>query len=114
MLACVRLLISIVLFKDIIFAIAALNYKIWWKVLTTRDFGIPQSRPRVYILAIRSDSMLSEFAWPEPEPMKDIEGFLQKGAPRKTRENLGPTAAKVLAMAEEHIRQDGGFPESSR
>lgn len=38
-----------------------LGYKVDWKVLNTRDYGIPQNRERVYIVGTKGD-----FSWPSP------------------------------------------------
>lgn len=42
-----------------------LGYEVDWRLLNASDFGVPQLRPRVVIVAVRSDR--SEFfGWPEP------------------------------------------------
>ena len=33
----------------------AASYKVWWKILDTRDYGIPHRRHRWYLVAIRED-----------------------------------------------------------
>ena len=43
-----------------------LGYTSSWKLLNASDFGVPQLRPRVILVAVRSD--LGEFHWPEPNP----------------------------------------------
>ncbi|CAE7205290.1 hhaIM [Symbiodinium sp. CCMP2592] len=42
-----------------------LNYDLHMKVLNTQDFGIPQSRRRLYMVAIREDQKVKAFKWPE-------------------------------------------------
>lgn len=42
------------------------GYKVFMKVLNTKDFGIPQSRPRVYIVAIHESAYRHKFKWPKP------------------------------------------------
>eukprot|EP00438_Fugacium_kawagutii_P029611 Skav235425 [mRNA] locus=scaffold924:581231:582244:+ [translate_table: standard] len=42
------------------------GYKVYMKVLNTLEYGIPQSRPRVYIVAIHEDAMQYPFKWPKP------------------------------------------------
>ena len=51
------------LFKDIF---RTLQYKTYAKVLNSKDYAIPQSRPRVYIVAVLSSAMQSKFRWPKP------------------------------------------------
>jgi DNA (cytosine-5)-methyltransferase 1 len=101
----------LVSWKEIIREIVSLGYKLYWKVISTREHGIPQSRPRVYIVAIRSDSLLSEMKWPDEEPMKPIELFLKKDSERKQKDDLGTTAKAVLKKALSQIRAAGGHPK---
>ncbi len=42
-----------------------LGYTIDWRLLNASDFGVPQLRPRVAIVAVRSE-YADRFAWPEP------------------------------------------------
>eukprot|EP00969_Alexandrium_andersonii_P208385 9204060-Alexandrium_andersonii.AAC.1 len=46
-------------------------------------FGVPQSRPRVWIIAIRSDVLAKQFAWPKPHPQAcaNIDSFLDPDIP---------------------------------
>lgn len=45
----------------------ALGYSVDWRLLNASDFGVPQLRPRVVIVAIRSD-MADAFDWPTALP----------------------------------------------
>ncbi|OKH71931.1 modification methylase [Mycobacterium sp. SWH-M3] len=40
-----------------------LGYKASWQLLSASDFGVPQLRPRVIMVAMRDD--MGEFTWPE-------------------------------------------------
>jgi DNA-cytosine methyltransferase len=42
-----------------------LGYTVEWKVLNTKDNGIPQSRPRVYIVAIRTRHLFKSISFPK-------------------------------------------------
>lgn len=44
-----------------------LGYVIDWRLLNSSDFGVPQLRPRVVIVAIRND-LVEAFDWPEVKP----------------------------------------------
>lgn len=46
-----------------------LGYNTYWKVLNSKDYGIPQSRNRVYIISIRKDIDNGLFEFPEPIPL---------------------------------------------
>jgi DNA (cytosine-5)-methyltransferase 1 len=47
-------------FQDIITKITSLSYTVSWKVLNSKDFGVPQNRNRVFIIAGPTD-----FTFPE-------------------------------------------------
>lgn len=48
-----------------------LGYQIAYKVLNTKDYGIPQNRERIFIVAIRNDIYIPfMFRFPEKEPLK--------------------------------------------
>ena len=42
-------------FGRIIEVLESLGYVVHWKILNARDFGLPQNRPRVFIVSIRAD-----------------------------------------------------------
>jgi DNA (cytosine-5)-methyltransferase 1 len=39
------------------------GYTVYWKVLNAKDFGVPQNRQRIYIIAFRENVL---FSWPQP------------------------------------------------
>ena len=40
-------------------------YHVFTKVLSSKDFGVPHHRERIYIIAIRRDVFTGTFQWPE-------------------------------------------------
>ena len=42
------------------------SYEIYYRCINTLQFGLPQSRPRVYIVGIRRDKLEKPFRFPEP------------------------------------------------
>lgn len=42
------------------------GYNIFYKVLRSSDYGVPQARERVYIVGFRKDLKVRDFAFPEP------------------------------------------------
>jgi DNA (cytosine-5)-methyltransferase 1 len=52
--------------KIIIETFEEIGYKVYYKVLNSKDFGVPQNRERIYIVAFRNDIDSSTFAFPEP------------------------------------------------
>ena len=50
-------------------------YNVQWKVLNTKDYGIPQNRERVFIVGTRKDKRY-HFSWPSPKKMKPLDSFV--------------------------------------
>ncbi len=61
--------------NTILSKLSDVGYKVQYQVLTSRDYGIPQSRKRLYIVGIRSD-LPTTYSFPPPQKlttfMKDI------------------------------------------
>lgn len=53
-------------FKVITKTFEDLGYKVFYKVLNSKDFGVPQNRERIYIVAFRNDINADDFTFPEP------------------------------------------------
>lgn len=54
------------------------GYKVFWDVLNSIDYGVPQMRERIYFVGIRKD-LISEdfyFEFPKPRPRKNLEDYL--------------------------------------
>ena len=45
-------------------------YNIYYKILNTKNFGIPQNRPRIYIIGIKKSRQKKKFIFPEPKLYK--------------------------------------------
>lgn len=52
-------------FKIIKRAFEQIGYTVYDKILNSRDFGVPQNRERIYIVAFRNDIDSSTFAFPK-------------------------------------------------
>ena len=66
-------------FKIITKTFENLGYKVYYKVLNSKDFGVPQNRERIYIVAFRNDINSSNFAFPEPvDTSKVIRDILEE------------------------------------
>jgi DNA (cytosine-5)-methyltransferase 1 len=46
-----------------------IGYNSYWKVLNSKDYGIPHSRNRIYIVSIRKDIDDGTFEFPTPVPL---------------------------------------------
>lgn len=53
-------------FKVIEKAFEQIGYNVYSKVLNSKDFGVPQNRERIYIVAFRKDIDSSSFEFPKP------------------------------------------------
>ena len=81
------------------------NYIVSWRVLNTADNGIPQNRPRLYIIGLlRSacpavESSLASFNWPRPEcmPLNAVLGPDHKLGLERQQPRPGTSAKKPLA-----------------
>jgi len=61
-------------FKHIIASLAKIGtYNIYWKVLNTKDYGIPQNRERLFIVGTTR-----EFDWPLGVACKNVQSFIDK------------------------------------
>jgi len=52
-------------FKVITKTFEDLGYRVFYKVLNSKDFGVPQNRERIYIVAFRNDINAENFNFPE-------------------------------------------------
>lgn len=56
-----------------------LGYKVFSKILNSRDFGVPQNRERIYIVAFRNDIAPDEFVFPQgTDNTKRIRDIVEK------------------------------------
>lgn len=86
-------------FAVIVGTLEQMGYKVFHRILNSRDFGVPQNRERIYIVAFREDVAPAEFAFPEgagsPRVIRDI----MDEAPVPARYYLSET---YLATLERH------------
>jgi DNA-cytosine methyltransferase len=52
-------------------ALTGMGYNTFVDVLNTKQHGVPQNRERLYLVAIRADSMKHDFKFPAPFPLAD-------------------------------------------
>lgn len=55
-------------FKVIKNEFEAIGYRFFYKILNSRDFGVPQTRERIYMVAFREDYARDDFEFRFPEP----------------------------------------------
>lgn len=55
-----------------------LGYSFYYKVLNAADYGIPQKRERIYMVAFRNDLNINDFEFPKTIPLlKNVENILE-------------------------------------
>ena len=60
--------------------LAALKYKVVFKILNTKNFAVPQSRPRVYLLGVSEEICSGKLEMPKERTKPvDLHHFLNKG-----------------------------------
>lgn len=56
-----------------------IGYTVHEKILNSRNFGVPQNRERIYIVAFRNDIDSSSFVFPEPvDSNKQLQDIIEK------------------------------------
>lgn len=68
-------------FKVICKTFEELGYKVFHKILNSKDFGVPQNRERIYIVAFRDDIAPEKFIFPEKtDDTKRIKDIIEEEA----------------------------------
>ena len=97
-------------FKVIKGAFEQIGYKVYDKVLNSKDFGVPQNRERIYIVCFREDIDSSGFKFPEPtDTTKTIRDILED-APISPKYYLSDVYMETLRRHRAHHESLGhGF-----
>lgn len=65
-------------FDELLYKLDELGYNNYWKVLNSKDFGIPQNRERVFVVSIRKD-LEQEYTFPKNILLEtELEDILEK------------------------------------
>ena len=59
--------------KIILDALDEAGYKVFWKLVTSLDYGVPQMRERIYFVGIRKDLVKNDISFNFPQPIKKPE-----------------------------------------
>ncbi|CAJ1397391.1 unnamed protein product [Effrenium voratum] len=74
-------------------------YHVEFRVMDTQDHGVPQSRPRVYIVGIRKNVLpasFQQFEWPKPLRRISINQLLEKKTKKVTMEDLPSRSSQTV------------------
>jgi DNA (cytosine-5)-methyltransferase 1 len=89
-------------------------YNVQWKLLDTKDHGVPQSRRRWYCIGILKEHDNGTFEFPEPIERPPIEMFLDPRDSQLAHQGLPPrsqsTARGNVIDKQREIRREGGNP----
>ena len=54
-------------FEKIMSELRRIGYDVRWTILNSKDYGVPQNRERIYVVAFREDLNIQKFDFPEPD-----------------------------------------------
>ena len=100
-------------FKDIIQQLERDNmYDIHWSKMNTKDYGLPQSRKRLYIVGLRKYVYKKEFRFPAKLKMQELTKFIDKG--NKTKNPIKESNYELFQnIPKDSIFIDVGFRKCS-
>ena len=87
-----------------------LGYQVFWKILNSKDFGVPQNRERIYIVAFRDDLNVGEFKFPVGMRKKVYIRDILEEAPIPVQYYLSDTYVETLRKHKaRHEAKGNGF-----
>jgi len=97
-------------FKIITKTLESLGYNVFFKILNSKDFGVPQNRERIYIVAFRNDIESSSFEFPKSvDDTKKIKDILEEN-PVSAKYYLSDTYIETLKRHKaRHAAMGHGF-----
>ncbi len=101
---------------------AQLGYRIFWSLVNSSDFGVPQLRPRMILVGIREDFYHGDFCFPSPakkpptvgETLEDLlgqRGWKGVGAWKQKADKIAPT---IVGGSKKHGGPDLGPTRAKR
>ncbi len=87
-----------------------MGYKVFEKILNSKDFGVPQNRERIYIVAFRNDIAPNEFNFPEKTDDTKVLKDIMEEEPVSVKYYLSETYWDTLKRHKErHAAKGNGF-----
>lgn len=97
-------------FRVIREAFRGIGYQVFWKVLNSKNFGVPQNRERIYIVAFRDDLNIGEFIFPTGTNEKTCIRDIMEDAPIPPKYYLSDVYVNTLrAHKARHEAKGHGF-----
>lgn len=97
-------------FKIITGTLEQMGYKVFHKVLNSKDFGVPQNRERIYIVAFRNDIAPDNFNFPRPTGKKVCIRDIMEEKPVPAKYYLSTQYMDTLRRHKErHAAKGNGF-----
>ncbi len=97
-------------FRIIVGTLEQMGYKVFHKVLNSKDFGVPQNRERVYIVAFRNDIAPDLFRFPAPTGERKCIGDILESEAVPARYYLSETYLETLKRHKaRHESKGNGF-----
>lgn len=99
------------------------NYNIYYQILNTKDYGIPQNRERIFIIGIRKDAEINQFQFPNKNTnkLKKLQSYVDKKdnsskdpPPRITKSNYLSTLPKNSVFVDFSLYGRSSFPNSDK
>ena len=88
----------------------SLGYQVFFKILNSKNFGVPQNRERVYIVAFRDDLNVGEFVFPQGNEETSCIRDILDAAPVPSKYYLSETYVETLVKHKErHAAKGNGF-----
>lgn len=97
-------------FRVIRKAFQDIGYHVFWKVLNSKDYGVPQNRERIYIVAFRDDLNVGEFVFPKAQKKQKCIIDIMDAAPVPARYYLSDVYVETLRKHKaRHEAKGNGF-----
>ena len=91
-------------------AFEEIGYSVFYKVLNSKDFGVPQNRDRIYIVCFRNDIAPESFAFPEGSCKKVSIRDIMDPSPIPAKYYLSETYLNTLIRHKQRHKEKGhGF-----